>query len=130
MTAPLGKTLIVPASRPRSPTALKPGAAGVGLLIFAAVVKIHQGFQSLVIPKFCFRYNGLHAQGIVLPQDDASPSKMGARIVTQVWAVALLDGHQVSMLSMHTSCPARRRAPATDLTAVTLGGAYAAVPAR
>jgi hypothetical protein len=65
-----------------------------------------------------------------MPQGDASPSKMGARIATQVWAVAVVGGHQVSKLSMHTSYPARRRAPATDLNAVTLGGAYAAVPAR
>jgi hypothetical protein len=48
------------------------------LRIFAAGVKIHQGFQSLVIPKFCFGYNGLNAQETVLPQDDASPSKNGS----------------------------------------------------
>ncbi|MEC5408796.1 hypothetical protein VOM14_24905 [Paraburkholderia sp. MPAMCS5] len=105
-------------------------AAGFRLLIFAAMEKIHQGFQSLSDAEFCFGYNALHAQGIVLSQGDASPSKMGARIATQVWAVAVMDGHQVSMHSMHTSCPARRRAPATTETVVTLGGAYAAVPAR
>ncbi|WP_454824452.1 hypothetical protein [Paraburkholderia xenovorans] len=125
-----GKTLIVPASRPYPPSCSSRVAAGFPLPIFAAEVKIHQGFQSLVIPKFCFGYNGLHAQGTVLPQGDASPSKMGTRIATQVWAVALMDGHQVSMHSMHTSCPARRHAPATELNTVTLGGAYAAVPAR
>jgi hypothetical protein len=67
---------------------------------------------------------------LCMPQGDASPSKMGTRIATQVWAVAVVGGHQVSMRSMHTSYPARRRAPATDLNAVTLGGAYAAVPVR
>jgi hypothetical protein len=100
------------------------------VLTFAANVKIRQGFQALVISKFSFGYNALHAQGTVLPHGDASPSKMGTRIAIQVWAVAFVDGHQVSMRSMHTSCPARRHAPATDLTAVTLGGAYAAVPVR
>jgi hypothetical protein len=93
-------------------------------------VKIGQGLQSVTVFKFCFRYNGGHVQVTVLPHGDASPSQMGARIATQVWAVGFVDGHQVSSFSMHTSCPTRRRAPATDLTAVTLGGAYAAVPVR
>jgi hypothetical protein len=107
-----------------------PAAAAIRLPIFATNVKIHQGFQVLAISKVCFGYNGPHAQETVMSHGDASPSKMGPRIATQVWAVAFVDGHQVSMRSMHTSCPARRHAPATDLTAVTLGGAYAAVPAR
>jgi hypothetical protein len=66
--------------------------------IFALNVKIDEGFQSLNVSKFCFRYNGGHVQVTVLPQGDASPSKMGARIATQVWAVVLIDGHQVSKL--------------------------------
>jgi hypothetical protein len=109
---------------------LNPAGAGFCLLIFAANVRIHQAFHVLGVSKFCFGYNGPHAQVTVLSHGDASPSKMDTRIATQVWAVAFVDGHQVSMRSMHTSCPARRHAPATDLTAVTLGGAYAAVPVR
>lgn len=66
-----------------------------------------------------------------MPHGDASPSKMGTRIATQVWATGVLPvAIRYRMLSMHTSYPARRRAPATDLNAVTLGGAYAAVPVR
>jgi len=64
-------------------------ACGFCLSILAAMVKIHQGFQSLSNADFCFGYNGPHARGIVLPQGDASPSKMGARIATQVRAVAV-----------------------------------------
>jgi len=38
--------------------------------------------------------------------------------------------NQVPFFRHRTSCPARCHAPATALAAVTLGGAYAAVPVR
>src|SRR6266702_3773058 len=125
-----GKTLIVPASCRGSPRAPRSPRGGFCLLIFAASVKIHQGFQSLASQKFSFGYNGRYVQGIVHATQRCVPIKNGREIAIQVWAVAVVDGRQVSMHSMHTSCPARRRAPATDLTSVTLGGAYAAVPVR
>ncbi|MBC8723128.1 hypothetical protein F6X37_16505 [Paraburkholderia sp. 31.1] len=97
--------------------------------IFAINVKIDQVFEQLAIPTKSFGYNGLHALGIVLPQGDAFPQKGNAARRSSK-GCRNADGHPVSMRSMHTSCPARRRAPATELISVTLGGAYAAVPAR
>jgi hypothetical protein len=97
--------------------------------IFAINVKIGKRFEQLAVPKKVFGYNEVNAREFVLPQGDVSPHKEDAARRSSM-GCRNADGHPASMRSMHTSCPARRRAPATDLTAVTLGGAYAAVPVR
>ncbi|MGF6570263.1 hypothetical protein ABH945_002374 [Paraburkholderia sp. GAS333] len=93
-----GKSLIVPASCRCLPLVVVAQKQRLHRSIFALNVKIGQGLQSVTVSIFCFRYNGGHVQVTVLPQGDASPSQMGARIATQVWAVAFVDGHQVSKL--------------------------------
>jgi hypothetical protein len=41
--------------------------------IFAAIVKMNQGFGSLAIPTICFGYNGFILHEIVLSSGDVSP---------------------------------------------------------
>jgi hypothetical protein len=66
---------------------------------------------------------------LCMPQGDASPSKMGTRIATQVWAVAFLAAIRYRCFDAHV-LPSQAPRACNGLNAVTLGGAYAAVPAR
>jgi hypothetical protein len=51
-------------------------------------------------------------------------------VPSQRFRINAIGKSGIDYVRCHTSCPARRRAPDNGLAAVTLDGAYVAVPAR
>jgi hypothetical protein len=51
--------------------------------IFAAIVKIHQSYQALVIPKLCFGYNAVMCTGNRAATGRCVPIQNGALIVVK-----------------------------------------------